>query len=56
MSYFFRKLVVITASNKTINFQVFNSCLVALEKLEEFKNQNFPNSIPFEKAYLMRLN
>lgn len=44
-----------SASNKTKSEKVFNGCLIAIQKLEEFKIQNFPNPKAMEEEYFNKV-
>ena len=44
-----------SASNKTKSEKVFNGCLIAIQKLEEFKIQNFPNLKAIEEEYFNKV-
>ncbi len=44
-----------SASNKTKSEKVFNGCLIAIKKLEEFKIQNFPNPKAIEEEYFNKV-
>ena len=44
-----------SASNKIKSEKVFNGCLIAIKKLEEFKIENFPNSKTIEEEYFNKV-
>ena len=44
-----------SASNKTKSEKVFNGCLIAIQKLEEFKIHNFPNLKAIEVEYFNKV-